>query len=67
VANLDGKTMPLLCGMLASLMDAEGDACLSGLQRQDFEEVSEVLAKAGLRIKTQTKREDWLALVVRRC
>jgi ribosomal protein L11 methyltransferase len=67
VANLDGKTMPLLCATLASLMNAEGDACLSGLQPQDYEEIGDALTRAGLRIKSRLEREDWLSLVVGPC
>ena len=65
VANLDGKTLPLLCRMLPKLMNAECDACISGLQQQDYEEILEAVTRSGLRIKAQMKREDWLALAVR--
>jgi ribosomal protein L11 methyltransferase len=65
VANLDGKTMPLLCGLIPGLLNAGGIACLSGLMQKDFAEISECLSKAGLQITARTEREEWLALEVR--
>jgi ribosomal protein L11 methyltransferase len=62
VANLDGKTMPRLCGFLRYLMNRDGIACLSGLQEQDYEEVAAALGCAGFRIIQKRQREDWIAL-----
>jgi ribosomal protein L11 methyltransferase len=64
LANLDGKTLPLLCPFLPTLMRAEGLACLSGLQHQDLGQIAEALRKANLKINSRTEREDWLALEV---
>ena len=66
VANLDGKTMPRLCEFLSLLVHAEGAACLSGLQEQDYEEVSAALRSAGFQIVEKRQREDWLALVTKK-
>lgn len=64
VANIDGKTLPLLCRWLPRLLKANGIACFSGLQQQDYEEISEALHQAGFVIKDRTAREEWLALMV---
>jgi ribosomal protein L11 methyltransferase len=65
VANLDGRTMPLLCGLIPRLLNADGIACLSGLQQQDFQEISGDLAKVELQITARTQRDEWLALEVK--
>lgn len=65
VANLDIRTMPLLCPRLPTLLKPCGAACLSGLQLQDFAEIAESLAKAGIEIVERTSRDDWLALSIR--
>jgi ribosomal protein L11 methyltransferase len=64
VANLDIRTLPLLCQALPQLLNPGGRVCLSGLQQQDYGEVEEALSAAGLRINTRMQREDWLALGV---
>jgi ribosomal protein L11 methyltransferase len=65
VANLDIRTMPLLCPLLPKLLKPGGAGCLSGLQPQDFDEISEALAKMGLQIVARTAREEWIALSIR--
>jgi ribosomal protein L11 methyltransferase len=65
VANLDGKTMPLLCGLIPRLLNAGGIACLSGLMPQDFADISGLLAGAGMQITARTERDEWLALEVK--
>ncbi len=62
LANLDIRTLPLFCRQIPKLLKTHGIACLSGLQRQDFEEVSEALSYAGLRIKSKAERDEWLCL-----
>jgi ribosomal protein L11 methyltransferase len=64
VANLDIRTMPLLCPLLPRLLKRGGEGCLSGLQPQDFDEIAEALAKAGIKIIERTDREEWLALSI---
>lgn len=66
VANLDIRTMPRVCGILPRLMKADGIACLSGLQEQDYEEVAEALRRQGLEIVTRRHRADWLSLSIHR-
>jgi ribosomal protein L11 methyltransferase len=65
VANLDIRTMPLLCPLLPKLLKPGGAGCLSGLQPQDFDEIAEALAKVGLEIIARTNREEWIALSIR--
>jgi ribosomal protein L11 methyltransferase len=62
LANLDIRTLPLFCWRMPKLLKAGGIACLSGLQRQDFAEISEALSHAGLRINSKAEREEWLCL-----
>jgi ribosomal protein L11 methyltransferase len=66
VANLDIRTMPLLCPRLRRLLNTGGKACLSGLQPQDFDEIAEALGDAGLEILSRTGRDEWIALSIRR-
>jgi ribosomal protein L11 methyltransferase len=66
VANLDGKTLPALCGVLPRILNPGGMACFSGLQQQDLDEIAEALSKTHLRINSQMQREEWLALEIRR-
>jgi ribosomal protein L11 methyltransferase len=65
VANLDIRTMPLLCARLPKLMKREGCACLSGLQPQDFDQIAQALGAAGLEIISRTDRDEWIALSIR--
>ncbi|MBN2317520.1 MAG: 50S ribosomal protein L11 methyltransferase [Acidobacteria bacterium] len=65
LANIDGRTLPILSGFLPRLMKEEGIACYSGLQTQDLEEVEASLTKAGFRITAQTRRGEWLSLEVK--
>jgi ribosomal protein L11 methyltransferase len=65
VANLDSKTLPLLCDALPRLLNARGIGCLSGLLQQDYAEIAEAAMKAGLRISARRECGDWLALEVR--
>ena len=65
VANLDIRTMPSFCPHLRRLLKPGGLACLSGLQPQDFQEVSEALARVGLHASGRTGREEWIALTIR--
>jgi ribosomal protein L11 methyltransferase len=64
-ANLDIRTMPRFCGILRSLLNDGGHACLSGLQEQDYEEVAGVLNREGFRIIDKRQKEDWLSLTVK--
>jgi ribosomal protein L11 methyltransferase len=64
VANLDIKTLPLLCDYLPNLLKAGGIACFSGLQGQDYEEIAGSLSRAGFNISRRMEREEWLALEV---
>jgi ribosomal protein L11 methyltransferase len=66
-ANLDIRTLPTFCGHLSRLMAAGGVVCLSGLQKQDFEEVEAALHSAGLKIKDRTEREEWICLGITNC
>jgi ribosomal protein L11 methyltransferase len=65
VANLDIRTMPGFCPHLRRLLKPGGIACLSGLQPQDFDEISEALARVKLHICGRTNREEWIALTIR--
>ncbi len=65
LANIDGRTLPVLSGFLPNLLKEEGTACYSGLQEQDLDEVEAALTKAGLRITAQKQRDEWLAIEVK--
>lgn len=62
LANLDIRTLPAFCKHLPGLMKKGGAACLSGLQKQDVDEVAVVLDQVGLSIKETTEREEWVCL-----
>ena len=64
VANIDGRTLVLLCPHLARLLKPGGVACFSGLQTQDYEEVSTALADAGYSVTSQRRRGEWLVLEI---
>jgi ribosomal protein L11 methyltransferase len=64
VANLDGRTLPRLSAYLPLLLKANGIGCLSGLQRHDYDEVSECLSRDGIRIRATLQGDDWLALEI---
>lgn len=66
LANLDGKTLPGLCGVLPRILNPGGVACFSGLQPHDYDEIEQALAKVRLNIHALKKREEWLALEIRR-
>ena len=66
LANLDGKTLPGLCEFLPRILSPGGVACFSGLQQQNYDEIDEALSKVHLKIHALNKREEWLALEVRR-
>jgi ribosomal protein L11 methyltransferase len=65
VANLDIRTMPLLCPQLPGLLKKGGRACLSGLQPQDLDEIAQALTAAGLELISRTGRDEWIALSIR--
>ncbi len=64
LANLDIQTLPLFCRCMPRLLNARGIACLSGLQRQDLNEITEAIKCAGLRIVSKTERDEWVCLSV---
>lgn len=64
VANLDSRTMPAFCRVIGRLLKPGGVACLSGIQDQDYEEVSALLNEANLKIGERRQKEEWLALKV---
>jgi ribosomal protein L11 methyltransferase len=64
LANLDIRTLPMFCRHMPRLLKARGIACLSGLQQQDLEEISQALSQAGLRINSKKQRDEWLCLGV---
>ena len=64
LANLDIRTMPLLCPHLPRLLKVGGRACLSGLQPQDLDEVTQALTDSGLRIVSRADRSDWISLSI---
>ena len=65
LANLDIRTLPAFCGHLPRLTKAGGVVCLSGLQKQDVEEVEAALHHAGMQIKDRTEREEWACLGIK--
>jgi ribosomal protein L11 methyltransferase len=65
VANIDGKTLPHLCPRLPRLLKPGGKVCLSGLQAHDLEAITAVLQAAGLAVRAQSQRGEWLALEIR--
>ena len=65
LANIDGRTLPILSGFLPALLQEGGAICYSGLQQKDFEEVAGALAKAGFQIMSQMQRDEWLALEIK--
>jgi ribosomal protein L11 methyltransferase len=64
LANLDIRTLPMFCRHMPRLLKARGIACLSGLQQQNLEEISQALSLAGLRINSKKQRDEWLCLGV---
>ena len=64
LANLDIRTMPMLCSHLPRLLKQGSRSCLSGLQPQDLDEVTQALTASGLRIVSRTDRSDWLSLSI---
>jgi ribosomal protein L11 methyltransferase len=66
LANLDIRTLPALCELLPRVLNKGALACLSGLQNQDYEEISRCLSRAGLAISSLRDRDNWLALEVMR-
>jgi ribosomal protein L11 methyltransferase len=66
VANIDGRTLPLLCPVMPRLLRAGGVACFSGLLQEDYEEISQALYKVGFFVKMREARGEWLALTVSR-
>jgi ribosomal protein L11 methyltransferase len=65
VANLDIRTLPRLCESVPRLLKPGGRICLSGLQEQDYEEVSEALRRSGFDVKETRRRDDWLSLSIK--
>jgi ribosomal protein L11 methyltransferase len=65
VANMDIRSLPNLCSHLPRLLKADGIICLSGLQQQDFDEITQVLAQTRLRIEAQFMRDEWMALEIK--
>jgi ribosomal protein L11 methyltransferase len=65
-ANIDGRTLPGFCPYLTRLLKKNGIACFSGLQQHDLEEITEALHQAGLAIRDQKHREEWLSLSISR-
>lgn len=66
LANIDGRTLPLLCPHLSRLLNPGGIACFSGLQHQDYMEIADALEKAGFWITAHRQRGEWLALELKR-
>jgi len=66
LANIDGRTLPILSGYLPDLLQEEGVACYSGLLEQDLDTVEKALVNAGFRITAQKQRGEWLALEIKR-
>jgi ribosomal protein L11 methyltransferase len=66
LANLEGKTLPALCGFLPRILSPGGKACFSGLQEQDYDAIADALSKTHLRVHARMQREEWLALEIRR-
>ena len=64
VANIDGRTLPLLCPVMPKLLKEDGVACFSGLLQEDFEEISRSLSKSGFFVTMRRERGEWLALTV---
>jgi ribosomal protein L11 methyltransferase len=62
MANLDIRTLPRFGVHLPRLLNAGGIVCLSGLQQQDVNEVSEVLAQADFYIDSSKESEEWVSL-----
>jgi ribosomal protein L11 methyltransferase len=63
-ANIDGKTLPMLCPYLPRLLRVNGMACFSGLQQHDLEEITDALLQAGCNIRERKQREEWLSLSI---
>jgi ribosomal protein L11 methyltransferase len=65
LANIDRRALLVLCGVLPDLMQTKGYVCYSGLQRQDYGQIARALSDIGLRITSQTQRDEWLALEIK--
>jgi len=66
LANIDGRTLPSLCPHMPRLLKANGIACFSGLQYQDYDEISGALSGAGFQITAHRQKGEWLALELKR-
>jgi ribosomal protein L11 methyltransferase len=64
VANIDGRTLPLLCPVMPKLLRENGIACFSGLLHEDYDEISLALSKSGFFVTMRKERGEWLALTV---
>jgi ribosomal protein L11 methylase PrmA len=51
---------------MPQLLEANGIACLSGLQDQDFEEILSILTQINFHVQSKSGREEWLAFAVSR-
>jgi ribosomal protein L11 methyltransferase len=64
VANLDRNTVLCLYDRLKDCLIPGGKVCFSGLQIEDYSDISGALALVGGRIVERREREEWMAIEV---
>lgn len=65
IANLDRNTLLRFAREMTHAVGRQGRLCLSGIQAEDFADISRAFADHGGRIHGQWQRDDWLALEIR--
>jgi ribosomal protein L11 methyltransferase len=66
LANIDAKTLIPAAGALVRLVASGGTLLLSGLQQQDYRDITAALEGYGVRTLEMRRREEWIALLAKR-
>jgi ribosomal protein L11 methyltransferase len=65
LANLDRNTLLRYCAGFRKHVRAGGKLLISGLQSEDFQDISGAAARTGWRIHSRRERAEWIALELR--